>query len=167
MGAIGDLFGRLQKRMQDAEDDYGYDEEDFLDDDEYEEESRGSSYRRSSRNYADDEKAAKKPMSKVTSIKKRLNTDNDNINGNIFGIKPKTMEDAKIITDTLLEGKTVVLNLETTNNDIAERILDYSFGTTYALNGIMQKISNSIYIIVPYGIEITGAFHEYMSSSEE
>lgn len=165
MGAIGDLFGRLQRRMQEAEDDYDYDEEDYLDDEE--EDSRGSSYRRSSRNYADDEKAAKKPMSKVTSIKKRLNTENDNVNGNIYGIKPKTIEDAKLITDTLLEGKTVVLNLETTNSDIAERILDYSYGTTYALNGIMQKISNSIYIIVPYGIEITGAFHEYMSSSEE
>lgn len=161
MSAIGNLLSNF--KMGDPEDEY-YDEEDDFMDDEYEDDNRGSSYKKASRNNSEDERSAKRSMSKVTSInRKKLNTES----GNIFGIKPKSMEDAKLITDTLLEGKIVVLNIESTNSDIAERILDFSMGTTYALNGIMQRISSSIYIIVPYGIEISGAFQEYMSSSDQ
>ena len=77
------------------------------------------------------------------------------------------MDDAQKITDTLLEGKTVVLNLENIDIDVARRILDFAMGSTYALNGVMQKISNSIFIIVPYGVEISGAFQDLIGSSED
>lgn len=156
MGAIGDFINVF--RMREPDDEY-YDDEDYMDDDV----STVSSFKKSSRDYADDEKTARKPIQKVTSIsnRKKLNTES----GNVFGIKPETMEDAKIITETLLEGRTVVLNLENIDIEIARRILDFAMGSTYALNGIMQKISNSIFIIVPNGIEISGAFQDLIGSS--
>ena len=62
-------------------------------------------------------------------------------------IRPESMEDAKEITDTLLTGKAVVLNLEGIHVEIAQRIIDYSAGSTYAIRGNLQKITNYIFLV--------------------
>ena len=74
------------------------------------------------------------------------------------------MEDAKEITDTLLDNKTVVLNLEGLDIDIARRILDFAMGSVYAINGTIQKISDTIFIIVPSTVDISGAFQDIIGS---
>ena len=68
------------------------------------------------------------------------------------------MEDAKEITDTLLASKAVILNLNNIDIDLARRVLDFAMGTTYAINGTLQKITDSIFVIVPDGVDISGAF---------
>lgn len=150
MGAIGDILGKF--KMGEPEDEY-FDEEDDFD------ETPVTSSRKST--YDDDR--SKRPAAKVTPIgrSKKINSEA----GNVYGIKPESMENAKEVTDTLLEGRTVILNLEGLDVDLARRILDFAMGSTYALNGIMQKISNSIFIIVPNGVEIDGAFQDLIGSS--
>jgi cell division inhibitor SepF len=80
-------------------------------------------------------------------------------------IKPKSMEDAREITETLLEECTVVLNMEGLDLDVAQRIIDFSSGSCYAMHGNLQKISNYIFIITPESVDISGDFQEILSGA--
>ena len=78
-------------------------------------------------------------------------------------IKPRSMEDSREITDTLLANCTVVLNMEGLDADIAQRIIDFSSGSCYAIDGNLQKVSNFIFIITPSGVEVSGDFQEILN----
>ena len=54
------------------------------------------------------------------------------------------------------EKRTVVLNLESTNKDIARRLLDFLSGVAYANEGKIKKVAISTYIITPYNVDILG-----------
>lgn len=71
-------------------------------------------------------------------------------------VKPSNVEDAKEITETLLDGKAVVLNLEGLHVDLAQRIIDFASGSCYAIDGNLQKISSYIFIITPASVDISG-----------
>lgn len=82
-------------------------------------------------------------------------------------IRPKSIEDAREITETLLDECTVILNMEGLDLDIAQRIIDFSSGSCYAMNGNLQKISNYIFIITPESVDISGDFQEILSGAFE
>lgn len=82
-------------------------------------------------------------------------------------IRPKSMEDAREITETLLEECTVVLNMEGLDLDIAQRIIDFASGSCFAIHGNLQKISNYIFIITPESVDISGDFQEILSGAFE
>jgi len=71
-------------------------------------------------------------------------------------VKPDRFENAAEIADHLREKRTVVLNLESTNKDIARRLLDFLSGVAYANEGKIKKVANSTYIITPFNVEILG-----------
>jgi cell division inhibitor SepF len=71
-------------------------------------------------------------------------------------VKPERFENAAEIADHLREKRTVVLNLESTNKDIARRLLDFLSGVAYANEGKIKKVANSTYIITPFNVEILG-----------
>ena len=73
-------------------------------------------------------------------------------------IRPTTMDDARDICDMLLSGRAVVINLEGVQVDLAQRIIDFSSGACYSIDGNLQKISSYIFIITPSNIELTGEF---------
>lgn len=80
-------------------------------------------------------------------------------------IKPNTMEDTREITETLLSSRTVVLNLEGIDLEVAQRIIDFTSGSCYAINGNLQKISNYIFIITPSNVDISGDFPEIINGA--
>ena len=71
-------------------------------------------------------------------------------------VKPDRFESASEIADHLREKRTVVLNLESTNKDIARRLLDFLSGVAYANEGKIKKVAVSTYIITPYNVDILG-----------
>ncbi len=73
-------------------------------------------------------------------------------------IKPTSYEESREITETLLSNRTVVLNLEGLDMDIAQRIVDFASGSTFAIGGNLQKISYYIFIITPPTVDISGDF---------
>ncbi|MCD8109421.1 MAG: cell division protein SepF, partial [Clostridiales bacterium] len=79
-------------------------------------------------------------------------------------IKPSTVEDAREITETLLAGRTVVLNLEGLDLEIGQRIIDFTSGSCFAVEGNLQKISNYIFIVTPQNVDISGDFQNIMSA---
>ena len=74
----------------------------------------------------------------------------------ITTIRPKTFdEDAKIVADCLRENIPVIINLEETNPGHAQRIIDFALGTTYALDGEFQSISEKVFVCTPKTVMIT------------
>lgn len=71
-------------------------------------------------------------------------------------VKPDRFENASEIADHLREKRTVVLNLESTNKDIARRLVDFLSGVAYANEGKIKKVANSTFIITPYNVDILG-----------
>ena len=71
-------------------------------------------------------------------------------------VKPERFENASEIADHLRDKRTVVLNLESTNKDIARRLVDFLSGVAYAGEGKIKKIAANTYIITPYHVDIEG-----------
>lgn len=71
-------------------------------------------------------------------------------------VKPERFEDASTVADHLNAKRTVVLNLESANKDVARRILDFLSGVAYANDGQIKKVANCTFIITPYNVGIMG-----------
>ncbi len=68
--------------------------------------------------------------------------------------KPTNFEQASEIVMQLKEKNAVVLNLEYVSKDVARRIVDVVCGAAQALDGNMEKVSNSIFVVAPYNYDI-------------
>ncbi|MCM1149553.1 MAG: cell division protein SepF [Butyricicoccus sp.] len=71
-------------------------------------------------------------------------------------VKPERFDTAAEIADHLREGHSIVMNLETTPNDDARRLIDFLSGVTYALDGKIQKAALKTYVIVPKNADLAG-----------
>ena len=80
-------------------------------------------------------------------------------------VKPDRFENAAEIADQVKDKRTVVLNLEQTNKDVARRLVDFLSGVAYANEGKIKKVANSTYIITPYNVDIMGDLIDELESS--
>ena len=138
------VLDRFLESMKFHDEDY---EDDFMDDDE-------------------DEVSAK-PFSraKITQMPKRRNS-SFSTNMGVCVVKPTSVEDGQVIIDTLLDNRTVVVNLEGLKTDIAQRIMDITFGANVALDGHLQQISRNIFIVTPRSVDISGDFSELFGGGQ-
>jgi len=80
-------------------------------------------------------------------------------------VKPERFDNASEIADHLKEKHTVVINLESTNREIARRLLDFLSGVAYANEGKIKKVANNTYIITPYNVNIMGDLIDELESN--
>ena len=149
----------------DDEDDF---EDDFFDDDDFEETPKKSFFKRNKKSdYDDDEddfyedKKTSTASSKVTPMRQPARR----ASMEVCVIKPTVVDDAREITETLLSGRTVILNLEGLDLEIAQRIIDFTSGATFAINGNLQKISNYIFLVTPTNVDISGDLQDLLNTS--
>jgi cell division inhibitor SepF len=105
------------------------------------------------------------PISKITPIgrsQKKQGTGNGSME--VCVIKPTSIEDELEITETLMNGRTVIVNMEGLNVEIAQRIIDFISGSVYAMHGNLQKISNFIFLATPNGVDISGDIQNLMDA---
>ena len=81
-------------------------------------------------------------------------------------VKPERFENASEIADHLKDKRTVVLNLESTNKDIARRLIDFLSGVAYAQDGKIRRIATATYIITPFNVDLMGDQLDEMESGE-
>lgn len=74
--------------------------------------------------------------------------------------QPETLDDAQDVCDHLKNKKPVVVNLEDVDKDAAQRIVDFLSGAVYGLDGNIQKVANSIFVIAPNNVDIMGDFKD-------
>jgi len=146
-------------KLNDEDDDL-YDDE-YLDDEEDIPAPRRTAPKAVKEEVEYEEKAPKKaPQPKVTPIRQ---TTTKRVQGNgmeVCVIRPTSVEDAREITETLLSNRTVVLNLEGLDVDVAQRIIDFTSGSCFAISGNLQKISHYIFIITPSSVDVSGDFQD-------
>ena len=80
-------------------------------------------------------------------------------------VKPERFENASEIADHLKEKRTVVINLESTNKDVARRLIDFLSGVAYAGEGKIKKVAANTYIITPYHVDMMGDLIDELESS--
>lgn len=156
-------------KLNDEDDDY-YDDDYLDDEDEVAEPAPKKSSAPKAVKDADaayEERAPKKTQPKVTPIRQNVTRKMPANGMEVCVIKPSTVEDAREITETLLANRTVVLNLEGLDVDIAQRIIDFTSGSCFAISGNLQKISHYIFIITPASVDISGDFQDIFGGSFE
>ena len=78
------------------------------------------------------------------------------VKSKITTVRPKNFDDdAKVIADCLREDIPVIINLEDTNPDHARRIIDFALGTTYAIDGDVQQVSEYVFVCTPKTVVVT------------
>ena len=132
MNKVFDLFGMDQAEQEDYEDEDVYD---YENEDEEEVEDKKIFGRRNN-------KVVNMPQSQSQAIKMVIS-------------QPTNFEQSDEICAFLKEKKSVIVNLEYVNKDVARRIVDFISGGVYALDGYIQKVSNSIFLVAPSNYEIT------------
>ena len=131
-----------------------YDDEDYDDNEEFPEPKEAPVY-------FDDRKDARKEeerRNKVVNIHATAQL-------KVVLVKPDRFENASEIADHLREKRTVVLNLESTNKDVARRLVDFLSGVAYAGDGKIKKVAANTYIITPYSVDIMGDLIDELESS--
>lgn len=83
----------------------------------------------------------------------------------LYVSKPKSFSECQDISDILVGGTAVVINLEGFDDDIAQRIMDFVSGTVYAINGTLNTIATRIYLVSPESVNISGDVETILSQS--
>ncbi|MFG6331203.1 MAG: cell division protein SepF [Lachnospiraceae bacterium] len=168
MGFLDKIMDTMHLGSDDYDDDY---DDDFDDDYEEERPRRGSVFKKKDRDFDYDmeddvvtESGKVRPVrqqSRITPMRSRKTG-----NGmEVCVFKPTLFDEAREITDTLLGNCTVVLNFEGLDVEIAQRIIDFTSGSCYAIGGNLQKVSNYIFIVTPKSVDISGDFQDILSGA--
>jgi cell division inhibitor SepF len=158
MSILGKLMDTM--RLNDTDDDDYYLDDDYEDTEDDRPVRKFFSKKTDDDYYDDEEEYDSKPRflarsPKVVPIRRNME---------VSMIKPTSIEDAREICDCMLDGKAVVLNMEGMHTEVAQRIIDFTSGATYSMNGNLQKISNYIFIATPESVELSGDFQDLLNN---
>ncbi len=138
------------------DDDEYYDDEDLYEDD-YEDEKPKKklfSKKKDDASGADNSVAEKKAPAKFTPIRSKQK--GSSVPMEVCIIKPNGFEDSKDVVNTILSGRTVILNIEGLDIGIAQRIIDFTSGASFSIGGTLQKVSNYIFVVTPDSVDVSG-----------
>lgn len=173
MGVFDKFLDIMKLNDDEYEEDEFYDDDEYFDD-EYEEKSRRHSLfgKKNTKedNFDDFEMEEEKKFqpssgNKVTPMRHPAARKGGNME--VCVVKPSSVDDSREITETLLGGRTVILNLEGLDLEVAQRIIDFVSGATFAISGNLQKISNYIFLVTPTNVDISGDLQDLLGGSME
>lgn len=72
-------------------------------------------------------------------------------------VQPKSFAEAQGIGDKFKQGTPVILNLSGTSPDLAKRLIDFTSGLTYGLDGGLQKVSEKVFMLTPANVDVSDA----------
>lgn len=78
---------------------------------------------------------------------------------------PKSYAEAQSIADKFKQGTPIILNLTAASPDLAKRLIDFSSGLTYGLDGGLQKVSDKTFMLTPHNVEVSDAERRRLESS--
>ena len=70
-------------------------------------------------------------------------------------VAPKNFNDVQDVADKFKDSIPVILNLQGTDTDLSKRLIDFSSGLTYALDGGMQRIADKVFLLTPHNVEVS------------
>lgn len=150
-------------KLNDEDDEY--DDSDYYDEDEEDEveEIPVSKFSKRDSSYEEEKKVSS--ISKITPLKSPRRSTVGSESMKVCVIRPTSVENGREITETLLDNRTVVMNLEGLDHKIAQRVIDFASGSCFAMGGNLQKISQYIFIITPNNVDLTGDFQDLFADA--
>ena len=130
---VNKIWQAMGLNTQDEEEEY-YDDDEVMEEEEQQPEENGGFFNNIKRN-----RVVNMPQTQVRMVISQ----------------PTSFEQAEEICNYLKNRKSVIVNLEYVNKDVARRIVDVMSGAVQALDGHIKKVSNSIFLIAPFNYEIT------------
>jgi cell division inhibitor SepF len=70
-------------------------------------------------------------------------------------VAPKSFNDVQDVADKFKDAIPVILNLQSTDTDLSKRLIDFSSGLTYALDGGMQRVADKVFLLTPRNVEVS------------
>jgi cell division inhibitor SepF len=70
-------------------------------------------------------------------------------------VVPQSFQDAKSIADRFKDSMPVILNLQTADQELSKRLIDFTSGLTYALEGGMQRVADKVFLLTPRNVEVS------------
>jgi cell division inhibitor SepF len=70
-------------------------------------------------------------------------------------VAPRSFNDVQDVADKFKDTIPVILNLQGTDTDLSKRLIDFSSGLTYALDGGMQRIADKVFLLTPRNVEVS------------
>lgn len=153
-----------------VDDEQYYGDDEYYDDETYEDE-RPASPTRATRSTAVGGTATATETSPVTVIRsRRSRDDSDRVAAvprpaavrpvpmpatRVHVMEPKGFNDAQEVGDRLKSGQPVILNLQGVDRDLQRRLIDFSSGLAYALNGTMSKAADQVFLLTPSNVEVS------------
>jgi cell division inhibitor SepF len=70
-------------------------------------------------------------------------------------VVPRSFNDAQQIADKFKDAIPVILNLQSSDQDLSKRLIDFASGLTYALDGGMQRVADKVFLLTPRNVEVS------------
>ena len=156
-------MGALDKFIEVLKIDNG--DDGYYDEDEYEEVAEKESKQSSYKDDVDKEPASKKNSTIPSRPQNSKNVRKNNFGMEVVRVEPSSVEDGRKISNFLLENKVVFLDLEGIDMNLAQRIIDFVSGATYAIDGTLQQMSKFTFVIAPSVVNVSGDFQDSVSST--
>ena len=78
-------------------------------------------------------------------------------NGSVAVFVPRSFADVTEIADALRSREVVIVNLQGAERGLLQRVVDFTSGVAYTLDGRIQKLAEAIYLVVPAGVAVNAA----------
>ena len=70
-------------------------------------------------------------------------------------VLPRSFNDAQQIADRFKDGVPVIINLQSADQDLSKRLIDFASGLTYALDGGMQRVADKVFLLTPRNVQVS------------
>jgi cell division inhibitor SepF len=101
--------------------------------------------------YAADEVGAKRNVVPLSEASRR------NSGGSVAVFAPRSFADVTEIADALRSRQVVIVNVQGADRNLLQRVVDFTSGVAYTIDGRIQKLAEAIYLIVPSGVNVNSA----------
>jgi cell division inhibitor SepF len=109
--------------------------------------------------FADDSGAGSAPERRTTQLRPVVGDRGGNGRGGgdvrVHFVAPKSFNDVQDVADKFKDAIPVIINLQGTDTDLSKRLIDFSSGLTYALDGGMQRIADKVFLLTPRNVEVS------------
>lgn len=142
--ALGDTIKRLFSNEEDYYEDEGYDQQS------YQEQPQPQPVQQQANT------SQQQRFTRPSTTTQQANSDFNSANSKIALFEPKVYSDSRAIASQILGGEAVIINFTQIDEAQAKRILDFLGGAVYAVNGEIERIGQSIFLVTPNTFEISG-----------
>ena len=102
--------------------------------------------------YAHDEAGGKRNVVPIGDVARRAGG-----GGSVAVFAPRSFGDVTEIADALRARQVVIVNVQGADRNLLQRVVDFTSGVAYTIDGRIQKLAEAIYLVVPAGVNVNSA----------